>query len=233
MKKKLFTLISMFLPMMASAYDAGNSFDLSQSPWEGVAEYVSDFDSDSNVNKTRTAGAVNMSVIFTNVSNEDIYITGHMYIAVRTADDSDWGPIHVNLVPYSKGVAQYVIPAKTRAVIPPSMLDIFVNGNKEPVSKYFGGHIFYFSPGDPVYWRVYSWTTAHDPAVVKSTPGTFNFTNGGVIEFVLNRTDEAKEGRIVRSSNPTVLGGGTITPPQEQQQQEQQQQQQEQQQQQQ
>ena len=225
MKKKLFTLISMFLPMMASAFDAGNSFDLSQSPWEGVAEYVSDFDSDSDVNKTRAAGAVNMSVVFTNITNEDIYITGHMYISVRTRDDSDWGPIHVNLVPYSKGVAQYVIPAKKTAVVPASMLDIFVNGGKEPVSKYFGGHIFYFSPGDPVYWRVYSWTSAHDPAVVKSRPGTFNFTNGGSIEFILYATDEAKEGRIARSSNPTVLGGGSVTPPQDQQQQQQQQQQ--------
>ncbi|MBO7736181.1 MAG: hypothetical protein J6S67_26655 [Methanobrevibacter sp.] len=146
-----------------------------------------------------------MSIILNNTSNEDIYITGHMYIAVRTQDNSDWAPIHVNLVPYSKGVALYYVPAKTRVTIPSNKLDIFVDKYAEPVSKYYGGNIFYFSPGDPVYWRVYSWTTAHDPAVVKSTPGNFNFTNGGVIEFVLNRTDEAKEGRIVRSTNPTNL----------------------------
>lgn len=152
-----------------------------------------------------TTGSVNMSIILNNTSNENIYITGHMYIAVRTADDSDWGPIHVNLVPYSKGAALYYVPAKTSVTIPSSKLDIFVNGNKEPVSKYYGGHIFYFSPGKPVYWRVYSWTDAHDPAVVESTPGTFNFTNGGSIEFTLTGTNEAKEGVITRSTNPIDL----------------------------
>ena len=152
-----------------------------------------------------TTGDVNMSIILNNTSNEDIYITGHMYIAVRTQDDSDWAPIHINIDPYSHGCALYYVPANTSVTIPSNKLDIFVNKHAEPVSKYYGGHIFYFSPGDPVYWRVYSWTNAHDPAVVKSTPGNFNFTNGGSIEFVLNRTDEAKEGRITRSTNPINL----------------------------
>lgn len=152
-----------------------------------------------------TTGNVNMSIILNNTSNEDIYITGHMYIAVRTQDDSDWGPIHINIDPYSYGCALYYVPAKTSVTIPSNKLDIFVNGGKEPVSKYFGGHIYYFSPGDPVYWRVYSWTSAHDPAVVKSRPGTFNFTNGGSIEFILTGTDEVKEGKITRSTNPINL----------------------------
>ena len=128
-----------------------------------------------------------------------------MYISMLTQDSSDWGPIHMNIDPYSSGSAKYLVPKHTSVTVPYSDLDIFVNGNKEAVSKYYGGSLFQFSPGDPVYWRVYSWTDAHDPAVVKSTPGTINFVSGGSVEFILTGTDQAKEGNITPSSEPINL----------------------------
>lgn len=213
MKKKLFTLIAMLLPMMASAYDAGNSLNLYS--WGETAEDLSEYNSDSDVSKTRAGiGEINVSLVLANVSNENIYITGFFEFALNTADGSDWAPIEIRINPVSSGYAQYLIPAGQTAVVPASQLSYRVRQDLEPVSKYMGGTLFRYGNGEPVYWRVYSWTSAHDPAVVKSTPGPISFVNGGQIVFYLNSTDQAREGRITPSSNPTVLGGGSIPQPQ-------------------
>ena len=53
MKKKIFTLIAMLLPMMASAFETENS----------------------NVSGTRGVGDINVGVVLHNVCSEDIYIT--------------------------------------------------------------------------------------------------------------------------------------------------------------
>ena len=212
MKTKLFTLIAMLLPMMASAYEAGNCLNLYS--WEGTTENFSEYESDSDVNKTRGVGDINVSLVLQNVSNENIYITGFFEIALNTADGSDWAPIEIRINPVSSGYAQYLIPAGQTAVVPASQLYYRVRQDLEPVRKYMGGSLFRYATGEPVYWRVYSWTGGHDPAVVKSTPGSINFVDGGHIVFNLTRTDQAREGRILPSSNPTILGGGSVPEPQ-------------------
>ena len=206
MKKKLFTLIAMLLPMMVSAYEVGNSLNLYS--WEGMAEEFSD-DSSSDVSRTRGVGDVNITVVLQNISNEDIYITGHMYISVITADGSDWAPINIDIYPVSNGCAGYRIPAGQTARVTPDQLNITVASNTpgEVVSKYLGGTLW-----PEVYWRVFSWTSAHDPAVVKTRCGSTHFVNGGTLVFILTHTDQAKEGRIVPCPNAITLGGGSIQP---------------------
>ena len=212
MKKKLFTLIAMLLPMMTSAYEAGNSLNLYS--WGGTTEDLSEYNSDSDVSKTRAGvGEINVSLVLQNVSSENIYITGFFEFALNTADGSDWAPIEIRINPVSSGYAQYLIPAGQTAVIPASQLSYRVRQDLESVTKYYGGSLFRYPDGEPVYWRVYSWTSGHDPAVVKSTPGSISFVNGGQIVFYLTRTDQAREGRIAASSNPTVLGGGSVPQP--------------------
>ena len=180
MKKKLFTLIAMLLPMMASAYEAGNSLNLYS--WEGMAEEFSDVSS-SDVSKTRAGvGEINVSLVLQNVSSENIYITGFFEIGLWNANKSDWAPIEIRINPVSSGYAQYLIPAGQTAVIPASQLSYRVRKDEEPVTLYYGGSLLTFN-GEPPYWRVYSWTEGHDPAVVKSTPGSINFVNGGQIVF--------------------------------------------------
>ena len=212
MKKKLFTFFAMLLPMMASAYDAGNSLNLYS--WGGTTENLSEYDSDSDVSKTRAGlGEINVSLVLANVSNENIYITGFFEIGLWNANRSDWAPIEIRINPVSSGYAQYLIPAGQTAVVPASLLSYRVRQDLEPVTNYWGGSLLTFN-GEPPYWRVYSWTGGHDPAVVKSTPGSINFVNGGQMVFYLTRTDQATEGRIAASSNPTVLGGGSVPQPQ-------------------
>ena len=158
-------------------------------------------------------GDVPIDIVLNNVSNEDIYITGLMRISVQTASGVtpwDWAPINIKLDPVSQGSALYKIPAGRKAEIPYTDL-IYAVDEGEPISKYYGGSIYYYG-GDPVYWRVYSWTTDSDPAVVKSEPGAFNFTSGGSVVFNLTRTDQEHEGQIVPSLNPVVLDTGPADP---------------------
>lgn len=161
---------------------------------------------DSSYTPVYGDGGEGISVVLRNVSNEDIYITGHMYIAVFTPDKSDWAPINVDIVPVSRGYAQYLIKAGTTAVVPSSMLSISVNASpnepNESVEKYLGGELW-----PRTYWRVYSWTSDHDPAVITAECGSTHFTENGQLVFILKRTNQAKEGRIIPSSNPTILGG--------------------------
>lgn len=147
-----------------------------------------------------------------NTMSQDVYITGHQYISVLTADGSDWGPINIDLKSgVSEGSAKYFIPAGKTATLSPDELDIFVQGGEEPVSKYYGGSILY-QDGKPVYWRVYSWTDAHDPAVIQAEPGSFNFSENGLVEFKITGINTA-EGTITPSSSPVdISDGDTPTP---------------------
>ena len=183
MKKKIFTLIAMLLPMMASAFETENS----------------------NVSGTRGVGDINVGVVLHNVCSEDIYITGHIYLAVSTPTQNDWGPINIDLDPVSDGCAMYRIPAGQTAVIPSNQINYSVNSKdpNEVVSKYLGGVIY-----DWIYCRVYSWTDAHDPAVVRAECVSSTFQNGGNLEFNLVGIKH-DEGIIRPCPNAITLGGNT------------------------
>ena len=183
MKIKIFTLIAMLLPMMASAFETDNS----------------------NVNGTRGVGDVNIGVVLHNVSSEDIYITGHIYIAVSTPTQDDWGPINVDLDPVSDGCAMYRIPAGQTAAIPSNQINYSVNSKdpNEVVSKYLGGFIY-----DWIYCRAYSWTDAHDPAVIRTECLSSSFQNGGYLEFNLVGIKH-DEGIITPCPNAITLGENT------------------------
>ena len=134
MKKKLFTLIAMLLPIMASAYDAENSLNLYS--WGETAKDLSEHNSDSDVSKTRAGlGEINVRVVLQNVSNENIYITGFFEIGLWNANKSDWAPIEIRINPVSSGYAQYLIPAGQTAVIPASQLSYRVRQDLEPVTN--------------------------------------------------------------------------------------------------
>lgn len=159
-------------------------------------------------------GNVPISLILNNTSNEDIYITGYLYCYIYKAEIGDNAPISYIIDPYSENSAKYYVPAKTRVTIPPEKLSIQVAGDNLPSyevpSRYYGGVVQY-SNGEPVNWRVYSWTKnsagtlAHDPAVVDTVPGTVNFVSGGSVEYILRGTNETKEGTIIKYKNAINL----------------------------
>lgn len=181
MKKKLFTLIALFLPMMASAQTSG----------------------------TRAVGAENIGLIINNYCPEDIYTTGHIYIAVGQPGTEDWGPINIDIDPVTDGYAGYRIPAGQTAVIPASQLNITVN-SKDPgevVSKYYYGPIYSF-----IYCRVYSWTGGHDPLVLQCQCASSAFIPGGYVEMNVVSIKH-DEGVMYPGPAPITLGGGgSVTP---------------------
>ena len=182
MKKKILTLITMFLPMLASA---------------SVTE-----------NGTRGTGDVNIGLILNNRTSEDIYLTGHLYLAVGQPGVDDWGPINIDIEPVSEGCAAYLIPAGQSAVVPSGMINYSVN-SKDPgevVSKYLYGPIFSF-----IYCRAYSWTDANDPAVIQTECASSAFIPGGYVEFNLVAVRH-EEGRITPCPNAINLANGSYVP---------------------
>ena len=182
MKKKILTLITMFLPMLASA---------------SVTE-----------NGTRGTGDVNIGLILNNRTAEDIYLTGHLYLAVGQPGVDDWGPINIDIDPVSEGCAAYLIPAGQSAVVPSGMINYSVNAKDpgEVVSKYLYGPIFSF-----IYCRAYSWTDANDPAVIQTECASSAFIPGGYVEFNLVAVRH-EEGRITPCPNAINLANGSYVP---------------------
>ena len=141
-------------------------------------------------------------LILHNTSNEDIYITGHIYLAVYTPDRTDYGPLNIDINPVSEGYARYKILAGTTAKVPiGSKVNITVD-SKEPdeiPSKYEGGDTI-----PSIYCRVYSWTDAHDPAVIMAQCVSPKFYQNGPIEFNLTGIKH-DEGNITITSDVEVL----------------------------
>lgn len=183
MKKKILTLITMFLPMLASA---------------SVTE-----------NGTRGTGDINIGVILNNRTAEDIYLTGHMYLAVGEPGTGDWGPINIDIDPVSEGCAGYLVPAGQSAVVPYYMINYSVNSKdpNEVVAKYLYGPIYAF-----IYCRAYSWTDAHDPAVIQTECASQAFIPGDYVVFNLVAVRH-EEGRITPCPNALNLGSGSYVNP--------------------
>lgn len=141
-------------------------------------------------------------LILHNTSNEDIYITGHIYLAVYTPNYSEWGPLNIDISPVSEGYARYKISAGTTANVSiGSKVDITVD-SKEPdeiPAKYEGGTI-----APDIYCRAYSWTDAHDPAVIMTECVSTVFHQNGPIEFNLTGI-KRDEGNITITSDVEVL----------------------------
>lgn len=155
-----------------------------------------------------------INVKLTNKLDKDVYVTGYERISVMTPDQSDWAPIMLKLKNPVDGCACVKVPAKGSTTIPYSDLNVTVDSNNpdETISKYDGGQILKdAATGEPVYWRVYSWTSAEDPAVIKldksadALPTVFHTgttTNPETLEFIIIETDEYNEGTIKGCSTP-------------------------------